>query len=1137
MADSFRGRGEDIKQQLAAQNIRYGVSVGRRAPLHKMHVDCVDEIQEAGLTPIVVIGSTNGSDSHLYNPVDNPLTLEQQKEQLRLALPNFDVERQVITLKDLGDYDRWCDALTEQLKEHGILDQSVEHFRTKAADEPKAGGNIRPLSKYSEGLTSRGLAVWESVNRFPDDDFINGSDLRKLDLEKLDDAQRALFSSPDYIVGLAKAARDSNPDKAVLEQHHIPVTLLDLSFDRMRKEAGITTGEVIQQAAQKGEVTLASVTQAAKDIVSKKNASKVMTATETKKTIPVKVASANLNQTVSDFTRNVPNIIAAVDKAIEDKADVLSLQELGLTGYTGDDQFKWIRTDKQQRELIEQLQHIADYANERDPNLVISVGFPFFYADKNQDVKINVGTDERPVMVDNPLYNMGNKPFNAVATISAGKIQAISAKSIQPEGAAEYEARQFTAWPDYLGATEVTLYNGQKVPFGKVVMQLGEDKDKAVTMYHEICAEAWPGLGDDGKINKKEQEQGRYLCRLVKDHDISLILNPSASKPEPFLDKPELRKTLCVTGSQIAGGAAYVYTNCAGLEAAPVAFEGGTIYANQGEVTHSSARYDMQDVSYSSQSMVMNVPQKGQPHVVIPHDFSHRIVNEKKGGSQEWESQKGDERVFEELVRNTGLWLRDYLKKSGQQGFFISLSGGQDSAFGAVAIIQMIELNIDQLAKQLGSKEEAVIAFISQFDNLKYADEVKKVTKEKGAEEGLACLKSHMLSCAYFPSENSSDATRNAAQVLIEGGTLPDGTKVKGIGGTFHIMPIQDIVDSYLEIFSGVDKDGLSPEKKEQLRTELNQCIKGERECVSEEFRDRIERRILSWKNKSDDLTLQNLQARVRLPLAWLFGNDENKIACVTSNWSEAVAGYWTFGGDGHMGSINLLGGIPKSDLRELLAHLEEKGLGGHEPVRALHYVNQNKASAELRPLGKDGKIVQFDENDMMPYKVLDTIARKLIIGKNDPVDTYLELWKEQPTYKNGQPLFESKEQLIANIEQCCWRWHASQFKRVAAVITPFLGNNVDPHTAVRTTIMNDGFRTGRAAMKLEYLKEQLGGEEQFQARFGKTTNESTAEMRRNKAFRNAVLDAKLPELEQVVASQLQAVEAKKTAKRGGVGE
>ena len=69
-------------------------------------------------------------------------------------------------------------------------------------------------------------------------------------------------------------------------------------------------------------------------------------------TVTLKVASANLNQTIANFTRNVPLIEAAIDAAAADGANVLCLQELGLTGYTGDDYFKWIRNEYHQQEIL-----------------------------------------------------------------------------------------------------------------------------------------------------------------------------------------------------------------------------------------------------------------------------------------------------------------------------------------------------------------------------------------------------------------------------------------------------------------------------------------------------------------------------------------------------------------------------------------------------------------------------------------------------------------------------------------------------------------------------------------------------------------------------------------------------------------
>ena len=871
-------------------------------------------------------------------------------------------------------------------------------------------------------------------------------------------------------------------------------------------------------------------------------------------TVKLKVASANLNQTIVNFTRNVPLIKAAIDEAANDGADVLCLQELGLTGYSGDDYFKWIRTEEQQQEILEIVKEIADYAKVRNPNLVVSLGFPLFYADKSQPVKLNVGTDDKPVYVPNPVYNINNRPFNAQAFISNGQIQGVSLKSIQPDGAAEYEPRQFTSWHDYLDPVELDLPFFGKVKAGNILLDLKDKTTGSVArLYHEICAEGWPGIGDDGVVNPKEATEGRYLSRLVNEQktDLSLIINPSASKPEPFLDKPSLRGLLATLGSTIAKGAGYVYTNCLGLEAAPVAFEGGSIFVENGEISHRSKRYSMMDVEYASKVMELPAPQKGTAHITIDHDFHAANLDKetKKGSPDTFEAiTHPATREAEEIVRNTTLWLRDYLKKTELQGFVISLSGGADSAFGAVMITQMIELNIKQLEEKLGDRSKAVDAFMSQFPKLTYRDEVARVNAAQGPEAAIDCIKKHMLTCIYLPSENSGPVTLNAARTLIEGGIV-NGQPVKGIGGTFDVVNVQATVDSYLDAFAGilpqetmnqmVDHefpdgsieqmsliDSVRLEMKEQaegtrtelsatakeafesmslaelMRKEMKEYIDGTRSEFSDEVVGRVLRsdRLLSWGNPSDDITLQNIQARARLPYPWLFANKENKIACVTSNWSEAVAGYWTFGGDGHMGSINVCGGVPKSDLRRVLRLLEGQGINGLEPVTALNPVNVQTPTAELRKL-KPGEIAQTDEADLMPYVQLDAIAKAIFYRKESPLTAYQSLQKEIDI-DSGQPLFASKEEIVRCIDKACKLWHRSQFKRVASVITPFLGLNVDPHTAIRTTILSDGFQTALATLKLEYLNEKLGS--QFKA----DTSYDLDEIRRRSRIERPVRDA-----------------------------
>lgn len=173
-----------------------------------------------------------------------------------------------------------------------------------------------------------------------------------------------------------------------------------------------------------------------------------------------------------------------------------------------------------------------------------------------------------------------------------------------------------------------------------------------------------------------------------------------------------------------------------------------------------------------------------------------------------------------------------------------------------------------------------------------------------------------LLTTIYQGTVNSSQNTRDSARELAE-----------WIGSTHYVIEIDTIVQGY---------------------------------------RDLVEAAIgrpLTW--KQDDITLQNVQARVRAPSAWMLANIKNALLLATSNRSEASVGYATMDGD-TSGSISPISGIDKSFLRTWLIWLEAQGSKG------LHLVNSLEPSAELRPLSEK----QVDEEDLMPYPILNTIER-----------------------------------------------------------------------------------------------------------------------------------------------------------------
>jgi NAD+ synthase (glutamine-hydrolysing) len=220
-----------------------------------------------------------------------------------------------------------------------------------------------------------------------------------------------------------------------------------------------------------------------------------------------------------------------------------------------------------------------------------------------------------------------------------------------------------------------------------------------------------------------------------------------------------------------------------------------------------------------------------------------------------------------------------------------------------------------------------------------------------------------LLTTIYQGTVNSSQNTRDSAQQLAE-----------WIGSTHCVIEIDGIVSGYRDLIEGAIG------------------------------------RSLTW--EQDDITLQNVQARVRAPSAWMLANIKNALLLATSNRSEASVGYATMDGD-TSGSISPISGIDKSFVRKWLLWLEKQGFVG------LHLVNSLEPSAELRPLTEK----QVDEEDLMPYPILNTIERLAFYDLCSPHEC-LEKVNEQ--YGSNF----AKEKLEEFVRRFFRLWARNQWKR-----------------------------------------------------------------------------------------------------------
>lgn len=245
-----------------------------------------------------------------------------------------------------------------------------------------------------------------------------------------------------------------------------------------------------------------------------------------------------------------------------------------------------------------------------------------------------------------------------------------------------------------------------------------------------------------------------------------------------------------------------------------------------------------------------------------------------------------------------------------------------------------------------------------------------------------------LLFCLYQGTQNSGPITRHAAE-----------TVAKAIGSRFASWEIDSLVEGYT--------------------------------LLAESVLDHK----LDW--KTDDLVLQNIQARTRAPGIWILANALGLLLLTTSNRSEGNVGYCTMDGD-TAGSLAPIAGVSKHFIRQWL---EWAKINLHLPE--LDCIIQQAPTAELRPQAEK----QTDEADLMPYDLLEAIEYQLIYLKNSK-EVALEMLSEIRT--------EPRDYLEKQLSRFVQMWGRSQWKRERLAPSFHLDRfNIDPKSDGRFPILN----------------------------------------------------------------------------------
>jgi NAD+ synthase (glutamine-hydrolysing) len=467
--------------------------------------------------------------------------------------------------------------------------------------------------------------------------------------------------------------------------------------------------------------------------------------------------------------------------------------------------------------------------------------------------------------------------------------------------------------------------------------------------------------------------------------NVDLILNPSASHFS--FGKTLVRKKFIEEGAkQFMVG--YIYANLLGNEAGRLIYDGDTLIAEGTRWLAEGPRFSFKDRILTTATIDLQnlrLQRNNSQHDRVDGVIYHSFKMDAVATlkSEHKEHQQTALSKEEEFSLVVALGLFDYLRKSQALGFVLNLSGGADSAACVCLVYLMVHLSLQELGE---------ISFRKKMSHLfKNDTNFKKDPKEKYYVKNI-------LYCLYQKTQNNTEVTWHAAYTLTQ-----------AVGAPLFNLSIDFFVKNYCQLIEAIID------------------------------------RPLRW--EEDDLSLQNIQSRVRGPGAWLLANVKQFILLTTSNRSEAAVGYVTMDGD-TCGGLSPLAGVHKSFILQWLYWLETKGFSGIAPLSVLREVTQQQPTAELRPISE----LQTDENDLMPYIWLDAIEQLFVRNKYSPLEILLQLKKQYPK--------ESENILARYIEQFFVYWAQSQWKRERLAPSFHLEDeNVDPKTWCRFPILSGGFK------------------------------------------------------------------------------
>ncbi|KAB5592423.1 NAD+ synthase (glutamine-hydrolysing) [Ceratobasidium theobromae] len=537
-----------------------------------------------------------------------------------------------------------------------------------------------------------------------------------------------------------------------------------------------------------------------------------------------------------------------------------------------------------------------------------------------------------PIVHKNVLYNCR-------VIIHNGKILLIRPKMWLANDGNYRELRYFTPWQkhrqteDHYLPRMIQAITGQgKVPFGDAVVST-LDTCIGVELCEELFTPASPHI-------------------LMGLDGVEIFTNSSGSHHE--LRKLYTRVELIKEATLKLGGI-YLYANQQGCDGDRLYYDGCAMIAVNGQIVAQGSQFSLSDVEVvtatvdiedvrahrtrSSRSMQAAEAQRyPRIEVAMPlsgaNDFA-LLNTEAIRGLVRYHTPE------EEIALGPACWLWDYLRRSRTQGYFVPLSGGVDSCATAVIVYSMSRL----VAEAARKGDPQVITDARRIcGEPEQSDYVPVDPRE---------FTNRIFHTCYMGTENSSADTRQRAKLLSEA------------IGSYHIdLNMDMLVTAVRNLFAVVT--GHRP----QFRAHGG--------------------------SNAENLALQNIQARLRMVIAYLFaqllpwvrGKMGGLLVLGSANVDESLRGYLTKY-DCSSADINPIGGISKTDLKKFIRYAQS-----HFELPILESFLDAIPTAELEPITEN--YVQADEADMgMTYDELSVFGRLRKVEKCGPYSMFCKLVQE----------------------------------------------------------------------------------------------------------------------------------------------